>query len=156
MSALALDAVISLLILQLGDSRYSAREKAHRALAVLAPLSATQLERATSHPDMEVRRRAWQIAKPYIQTKVERQAFGLRERWPWLYLESTYEVWYWIECATKRWVIHRGGPEWAEYRAAAKLYARHLMLSGSSAVNVEEVMQKMDLEEQRWISLYRR
>lgn len=152
-SAIALDAIISLLILQLGDSRYFQREKAHKALAALLPLSATQLERALSHSDMEVRGRAWLLVRPHIRAKIAKQAYALRDPFPWLCLHCPFEQCYWVDLAAKQGTSG-GGPDWQNYRDGCRLWAAERLIRGATVQEVERQLEWMAREEVAWRERY--
>lgn len=147
--------LIALLITQLGHSRYRYREAASRALTILAPAALTQLKIATAHADAEVSRRAWLIYRPQHEAECERIAFGLRPHTPWLHLHDNWEQQYWLEGASKRGAAS-GGPNWTNYRLAAKLWAARRLIDGATVCEVQAEFERMQHDEDDWIARYMR
>ena len=146
---------VALLISQLGHNSYLERAKASKALQPLAHVAAAQLEHAVKHHhDAEVRHRAWQIWKPLHEERVEKLAFSLREKHPWICLPDSYQEWYYREQAVKRWNVMDTGPEWLGYRFATKLYVRDRLMAGATVKEVQTELDGMAAEELEWVRRY--
>lgn len=155
MSASLLNGLVALLIEQLGHPHYHHRAKADATLHVLAPVAYVQLERATKHKDAEIAHRAWRIWTPYRAKQLERQAFGMRAKWPWIHLDDAYAQYDWLERAKARWPeVPAGGPEWAEWRYATRLWAAARLIAGDSLSQIHHELERMAEEERRWRQWY--
>lgn len=153
--SIILDSLIALLIAHLGHDSYWQRERAYRALAVLAPLATEQLERASKDADPEVRQRAWTLYRPMHEQRMEKVAFALRGgEMPWLHLHDSYELHYWIEQAEKQYSAPGVGPDWPNYRMAAKLWAKGRLLAGWTVGQVNGELERMAEEEKTWRARY--
>lgn len=156
MSASLFDALFSLLIVHLGDRHYHQREKAYKALAVLAPIVVGHLERATSHHDPEIQHRAAKLYRPFKEAKLEAEAFGLVAEFPWLWVDDCYLTQYYLELGVQRFGAVRGGPEFADYRTATKLYVRDLLMEGADRGRVREMLSDWAERDRRWREMYQR
>lgn len=149
--------VVALLIELLGHPSYLVRQRSQAALCVLAPLAAEQLDHAIkTHYDAEVRHRAAVIYRPVREQRIERQAFGLREPLPWLFLEDTWLQDHLIETAKKRWDLSRNGPDWPAFRSATGLWIFGRLMAGVPLADVEAELDTMAQEECRWVAANRR
>ena len=150
-----LNGLVALLIEQLGHPSYHYRQSADRALHALAPIAQVQLEQATKQADAEIAHRAWRIWAPYREKHLERVAFNLRTAWPWIHMHNQHELCDWLERAKERWPeLPTGGPEWCEWRAAAKLWAKSRLLAGDPVTLIRSELDRMAEEERRWKLAY--
>lgn len=149
-----LSGLIGLLVQQMGDESYRKRELAHQALRPMTWAAAYQLEQAANHHDAEIALRSARLYAPIREQKLERVAFTLRPKMPWLYLPDSYELHYWVEFAEKQYKAPGGGPDWPNYRMATKLYTKQLLLFGRSTDEIQALLDHMEQMELDWIRRY--
>ncbi len=153
---LILDCALSLNVERLGDRCYNRRECAHRRLAACGRLAVPHLQRASSHPDPEVQRRAAILLGPYETELADRRSHCLMPtswpRRPWLsgcYGPMTHYL-----TEARRCVTNTGPPDWPEYREATRLWVRSLLIQRRPVDEIRLELDRMASEERWWILQY--
>ena len=156
MSAALTDAVLSILVLQLGSDRWADRDRSHRILASLAPIAIHQLDAGTHHRDAEIAKRCQQLLAPFAQSRAEKTAFALRTHWPWLSMPCETAIEYdFLERARARWPeVVGGGPDFADWRLATKLWVVHRLLAGDPVMLIQYELTRMVADETAWKKIY--
>jgi hypothetical protein len=150
-----MDVLLAYLVCQLGADRWQDRDRCHKALARLAPIAASHLERGTKSPDAEIAHRSWQLYLPEWIRRCEAQAMGFCSTMPWLYLSDSYELWWWLELADMRGA-EKGGPDFPNYRLATTLWAARQLRDGRSAFDIQLDLCQMARQESLWRAMHER
>lgn len=147
-SVLIAEALLSVLIADLGATRFRTRESAHRNLHALGDLTAPLLAKNLAHPEPEVRSRCRRLLADFGQRWAWRTAgtlfHGRATRHPWVcfgsYESEQSEVW--LLAAWERlhpavpWETWDGGgwdDSWHGYRVATRCWLSARLLAGFDA-----------------------
>ena len=162
MTSSIIEAIVSLLILQLGDNIYAKREKAHQVLTRLVPYASHhQFELALKDPDPEIGRRALMIYRPIFEKRMEVFGSSLLKSFPWFKIMDSSGNWsyfgmemdMWRARAVEKWKLpfpDASDGEFQSYRAACKLWVIVQLQGRKSIEDIRNTLEALERYEKEW------
>lgn len=154
------NATVQVLINQLGDGRFLARQQATKQLIAIVQSDEGHmffplLETATRHPNLEISSRASTVLAHYIQPTNYGQVPWI-DMLPYKTNKRQELIKKYVDRAHAERIQADGSPWWSDYRHATRLYIYDLIRSGWSRSRIHVLLQEMVANELKYKSMIRK